>query len=182
MLFDFIFGHWRVSRISPYTHLSAGFGGDLKRGLEGSPLLGGEDGAWSFGPAGVFAVIAAFSSCRTLLWLHIHIFVLTFILSGHKKKVRLSVYQYMFTSDSLVPCRIWCYLSRSCPDWLSWAAPSPSHSRSYTAADLLSEQTGLLCTAGARRRSSRSSWGGKHSPELALPALWVLSSPDSRCT
>lgn len=75
-----------------------------------------------------------------------------------------------------------CYLSQSCLDWLCSADPSPSHSHSCTAAGLLSEQTHLLCTAGAHRHSSRSSWGGKHSPELASQTLLALSSLDSCCT
>lgn len=32
------------------THLSAGFGRNLKRGLKGSLLRGGQDGAWAFEP------------------------------------------------------------------------------------------------------------------------------------
>lgn len=75
-----------------------------------------------------------------------------------------------------------CYLIQSSLGWLCWAGPSPSHSPSCTAADLLSEQTGLLCTAGAHRHSSRSSWGGKHSLKLASQTLWVLSSLGSCCT
>lgn len=59
------------SNISLYSvfsaYLSARFGGDLEGGLEGSPLLGGEDGAWPFGPTRVFAVLAGVPRCRALL-------------------------------------------------------------------------------------------------------------------
>lgn len=74
------------------------------------------------------------------------------------------------------------YLSRSCQGWLCSGGPAPSCSRSCTAADLLSGQTRRPCTAVAHRRSSRSSRGGKNSPELASLSRWAQSCQGSRCT
>ena len=41
--------------------LPAGLGGDFKGGLECSPLLRGEDGAWALGALVVFAFLPALS-------------------------------------------------------------------------------------------------------------------------
>lgn len=74
------------------------------------------------------------------------------------------------------------HLSLSHPGWLSWVSPSPSRSRSCTAADPPSGQTRRPSSAGGRTRSSRSSWGGRRTPEHASQTLWGRFSPCSRCT
>lgn len=60
-------------------HLSTGLGGDLKRGLESSPLLRGEDGPGPFGPSRVLAIISTALTLAALPLgrLHVSIFVLT---------------------------------------------------------------------------------------------------------
>ena len=65
------------------SHLSARFGGDFEGGLEGSPLLGGEDGARPLGPARILAVVAALPGApRTLLRLYVQVLVLAFLCNG----------------------------------------------------------------------------------------------------
>lgn len=70
---------WASDHLSRSPHLPTGLGGDLKRSLEGSPLLCGEDGPGPFGPSRVLPIVstaltlAALPLCR----LHVSIFVLT---------------------------------------------------------------------------------------------------------
>lgn len=86
---------WRLERqwvrVSPHPprlplpHLSAGLGGDLKGGLEGSSLLRGEDGPGSLGPPWVLPIIPAALALAALSlgWLHVPILVLTLYCEGH---------------------------------------------------------------------------------------------------
>lgn len=74
------------------------------------------------------------------------------------------------------------HLSLSHLGWQSWVSPSPSRSRSCTAADPPSGQTRRPSSAGGRTRSSRSSLGGRHTPGRASQTLWGRFSPCSRCT
>lgn len=74
------------------------------------------------------------------------------------------------------------HLSLSHPGWPSWASLSPSRSRSCTAAVPPSGQTHRPSSAAGRTRSSRSSSGGRRTPEHASQTLWGQSSPCSRCT
>lgn len=60
--------------ISWSTHLSAWLSGYFKGGLESSPLLRGQDGAWSFGTLVLLAFITTFSSTGAST----AIFILTF--------------------------------------------------------------------------------------------------------
>lgn len=70
-------------------HLSAGLGGHLKGGLEGSSLLRGEDGPGSLGPPGVLPVVptALALAALPLGWLHVSILVLTLHCGGHTRPI-----------------------------------------------------------------------------------------------
>ena len=76
-----------------FANLSAGFWWDLKWGLKGSPLLGGEDGAWSFGPARILAVIASLPYHKECLWLHIQILIIT-LFWQHTQKAQTRFFFY----------------------------------------------------------------------------------------
>lgn len=64
----------------------------------------------------------------------------------------------------------------------SSAAPAPSRSRPYRGAAPPSAQTRRPSAGAARRRSSRSSAGGRHSSGHASPARWVRWPPGTRRT
>lgn len=72
-------------------HLSAGLGGHLEGGLEGSSLLRGEDGPGSLGPPGVFPVVpTAFTlAALPLGWLHVPVLVLALHCGGHTQPISL---------------------------------------------------------------------------------------------
>lgn len=48
-----------VRKLPPALYLSAGFGGNLKGGLESPSLLSGENGAWALGALVVLAFLAS---------------------------------------------------------------------------------------------------------------------------
>lgn len=66
-------------------HLPTGLGGDLKRGLKSSSLLGSEDGPGPFGPSRVLPVISTALTLATLPLgrLHVSVFVLTLHCGRH---------------------------------------------------------------------------------------------------
>lgn len=72
-------------------HLSAGLGGHLEGGLEGSSLLRGEDGPGSLGPPGVFPVVpTAFTlAALPLSRLHVPVLVLALHCGGHTQPISL---------------------------------------------------------------------------------------------
>lgn len=66
-------------------HLSAGLGGDLEGGLEGSSLLRGEDGPGSLGPPWVLPIIPAALALAALPlgWLHVPVLILALYCEGY---------------------------------------------------------------------------------------------------
>lgn len=106
---------------------------------------------------------------------------------GHWHRTELTKYNTSVSCDdgTSVLFSVLCepaHLSLSHLGWPSWVSPSPSRSPPCRGADPPSGQTRRPCAADGRTRSSRSSWGGRRTPERASQTPWGRSSPCSRCT
>lgn len=119
-------------------HLSAGLGGDLKGGLEGSSLLRGEDGPRSLGPPRVLPVIptALTLAALTLSWLHVPIFILALHCGGHNSPSGLYRGLSLVPLGDLLPARILSPPAKHLPQLASgtrgvptWHQPGPRTQR-----------------------------------------------------
>lgn len=70
----------------PWSYLPAGLGGHFEGGLEGSSLLGGQDGPGPLGPPGVLGVVPLPRAPDALLRLDVQLLVVALLCRARRFK------------------------------------------------------------------------------------------------